>query len=198
MRRRSLAVDETNAAAEYARAVERLLEGSDDRPLIVSRADFEKIAAWWHKGIPLAFLEEQWRELQRSVRLRRGRAPRFTNLARAVDEAWVVVREGRRTPDPDDGVESGSRSPESNGKSSMDVQQGVSAIDGRDRPNEHELAQLAPTELLAAIRAEVDDELRPFRSRMTAEAMRSTTERAVADRLRRRLNFPRTSRTEVD
>jgi hypothetical protein len=55
------------------------------------------------------------------------------------------------------------------------------------------LVEVAPPDLRARTDREIDEELSPFRSRMTPEVFDLTRRRARVDRLRRELDLPRLS-----
>jgi hypothetical protein len=194
----------------YVRALAAALERSQDRPVILSAKDWDLASDWCARGIPLGFVLELMEE-------RVKRPPRsLAALARAVDEAWDVVRSGERgappaatgagAPDRECSRNTASRavafetsarqSPprcvEALQAAARDLREGSAAADV-DRTLDDALETICPPEWIRAAALEVDDELRRCGANLPPEARERTRVRAVRDVLRTRLGLPRST-----
>jgi hypothetical protein len=179
------------------------------RPFIVSPREFEAIASWRLKGIPVAVVCEV---IEAAGRRRSGRAPRaLTALAPAVLEAWEVVAAGRAVSRA-----TGARRDRSAARRAWEEALGrvpsddrlhtlltgllAQNADGRadeavDATLDASLPAAVPEDLARRVRDETAEALHPFRARMSDAEFRGMFDRAFADRLRAELKLPRLSLT---
>jgi len=197
----------------YARAVERLWSGLCGRAVILSPKDWSVVEEWHARGIPLQVVEEAIdAAAERRKRGRESPPPRGLGyIAAAVEDGWMAVLEGRRQGPYAGAPEEIDRAPgisswrermgaEEQGGALHDLLAGlIEAFDGGegaaglDRRLEAALPDAAPEELLRVIATEVARELAPYRERMTPAVYEETLRRAIATRLRHRLQLDRLS-----
>jgi hypothetical protein len=196
----------------YARHLERALSRVRQTPVVLSPRDWELVVDWHAREIPLAVIQEALEEAAARARKRGGSGPRsLTYLARAVDEAWDLIRGGR--VDPLDGEPPGSpsiadvreawiRARESAGEGSplaTLIRRLLRRLDDGEAPEEidreleRSILDAASPELVERIGGEVAAELAPVRERIRAGHLESTSRRATVTRLRRSLGLPRLS-----
>jgi len=193
----------------YAREVELLWSEFVERPVVLSPGDWRWITEWHRRGIPLELIVECIEEA--AERRRRGsgaRRPRgLSYLARALDEAWSVVVEGRTQP----AVASAARAaaaalaawrwrtaqePAGSALRSL-LERLIAELDAGLHPDRVDsalsrgLVEAVSPEIRHAAEREASDHLRSFRSRMRERQFDIAFDRAVVQRLRRRLQLPR-------
>jgi len=194
----------------HARELERALSRVLQRPVVLSPRDWELVVDWHARQIPLAVIQEALEEAAARARKRGSSGPRsLTYLARAVDEAWELIRGGRL--DPLHGARAASpsladvrgawnRARISTGEDSQLaalLEELLRRLDEGEAPGEVErelersIVNHAPRELAERIRDEVAAELAPFRGRIPPADLEATSRRAVVTRLRRSLALPR-------
>ena len=195
--------------ATFARAVERRLERLLQRSVVLSPRDWNVLAGWQARGVPLAMVLEAIDEVAAK---KKGAAPRsLTYFVRAVEESWRTVQEGRalrvgETPhgtlqgegDRAEPWEAAVRSGRLPGPLSRAVGELVARLrEGEDpRPVDDELdrilfAGIKAPEAHARAHAEALAALAAYERRMTRPAWSRTLERAVTDRMRLALGLPR-------
>ena len=197
----------------YARAVERALAALDDRPFVLSPRDFARVSDWYARGIPLGLVREALDEQARRARgcLTPGRA--LSRIGAAVEEAWLVVREGRPAsaagraagplPPTDAALDAwrGARDAAAGTPLAGLIERLLARAASGDRPETLDaemdagLASAAPRAVLSEAESAAARDLAPFRGRMEASAYEATRHRSVADRLRRALGLPRLALT---
>ncbi len=192
----------------YARAVERALTRLGGRPVVLSPRDFALLSGWRRRGVPLGtVLEALEAAARRSAS--RGTAPSLIYAARAVEEAWDVVRTGRAPTLP---VREGRPLSLEGARGRWSAAMGrapdrsplggllARLLDRLDRGEDparvdldldEELPGAVPGPLLARVQRDVRTRLVPFHGRMGEGAWSGTVRRAVADGLRAALDLPR-------
>jgi hypothetical protein len=177
--------------------------------VILSERDWALVEDWYRRGIPLQIIEEAID----AAASRRGRGevrpPRgLAYVARAVEEAWRTLLDGRVGDCPDDrpaneaapaGSTAWRRRLVAESENSLlrrllatlleALDSGMTAeeVDARlDR----EIADAVPSVLRSRVEDEVERELRPYAKRMKPETLAATRRRAVAQRLRASLGLP--------
>jgi hypothetical protein len=191
----------------YVRAVEAAWSRLLGKPGVVSPREFEAIASWRRRGIPLAVVCEV---IAAAGKRRSARPPRaLTSLAHDVLEAWEVVAAGRTTPHPTDAGPSRSaalrawqeaiaRLPEGDRLHTLLSTLLAEEADGRageeiDARLDASLAATVSEETLTRVKVETASALLPFRDRMSDEEFQALFARAFADRMRSDLGLPRLS-----
>lgn len=148
--------------ARYARAVERALAESSGRAVVMSPRDFSLLSGWLARGVPLGLVLEQIEH-----RKSRGRDVRsLASVARAVEEAWGSVVDGRLGATHDAGSPSPPATPAP--------------------PDDATLLGSASAGEIAEAERAADAALAAWRARMTPAAFASTRRRAILDHLRTR------------
>ena len=188
----------------FVRAIESAWMALAGRPVVVSPRDFEMLAGWHRRGIPLRVVLaaiEEW------GRTHRGRPPgSLRAFAPAIEAAWEAVRSGRaaaaapsvavRGQNPIAAWERARSAPAPQALRAL-LDRAIAAARGGEEPAavdaavDRGLPQAAPQAAVAAADGATTEALAPFRSRMSPDAYRSTWERARADRLRDALGVPR-------
>jgi hypothetical protein len=147
-------------AARYARALERALAQASGRAVVMSPRDFALVTGWLARGVPAALILEQIEH-----RKAKGKDVRsLASIARAVEEAWGAVVDGRVGASVPAEVHPSAAPP----------------------PDDAAILAAASPEARAEAEREADAALAPWRARMTPAAFASTRRRAVLDRLRAR------------
>lgn len=188
-------------AAAYVRALAAMLERARGRPAVLSGRDWDLANRWHERGIPLGLVEEVLRE-------RRARPPRsLAGIATQVEESWVTVERGRsstsRSGTAGPGAVPGSRkSVREAPRLPPEAEEIVGAIrhaapDSATRLDlevrlDEALRRGCGPEILDAITARVDADLRRYRGRMAREMLGRTRDRAVSDALRATFGLHRT------
>jgi len=176
---------------------------------VLSPRDWARIAHWHASGIPLALLDETLAAAVARATARAGPL-RIADLARAVEESWSVIVEGRLAAEgaPVVGV---PRDPLQRWRERRDQEPDESPLarllddllrrvaDGEapaalDADLDRRLEQAVPSELRVAEGAAVEQDLEPFRGRMRSTEFAATRARALLRRLRRRLDLPQLAR----
>lgn len=199
----------------YVRAIERALGDRGDRPFVLSPRDYARARDWYARGIPLGLVLEALEE--RSPRGRgvpTGRRPGLAHVARAVEESWDAVRDGRVSrpgieesgplPTVADALDRWRRARDAAAdgsalRSLLDrclgaLERGDTA-QSLDAALDAAIAGAASPDLVARVETEADHELQPFRRRMEPRVFEATRNRSVVDRLRRALDLPRLALT---
>ena len=188
----------------YARGIDRLWREVAGGDAILSRGDWSRIDAWFAGGVPLSLIGEV---LGDTCRARGGRAPRrLSDVARAVDEAWAVVREGRRsrgTPRAAVGGAAAARWRHRLESEPADspLRRLIAELLARHDAGESEqaidetldrcLGTVLPAALAERVRRDVEDDLALHTSRMSPARLAATARRATIERARRLLDLPR-------
>ena len=185
--------DETDER-RYVRAVEHAWAKARGRPGVLTRRDFEVVAGWRRRGIPVSIVLEAL-----DHKRRRSHAPPVTlaGIAAAVEEGWAAVAGGRATAAPDrppdpsqpergfhDAI---AGAPEGTALRALllRAEQGLG-----ERELDTALPGAVPAETLERAESETRAALASYRDRMSAEDYRATFARAVVDRLRLALGLP--------
>ncbi len=193
-------------ADAYVRSIERAWSEFTGRPVIFSPKDWVIVAAWHARGIPLEIVEQA---IEAATERRTGRKPRgLAYLSAAVEEGWSVVREARRSEEepspgaPEDPVpvkawvHRAATEPDGSALAPL-LERLLARLAAGEDPVQLDLeldAQVVgavPRSLSNAVREEISAEVEPFRGRMGETQFKSTIERAMAQRMRIRLNLPR-------
>ena len=196
----------TRTAASYARAIERRWSGLLERPVVLSPRDWALISDWYDRSIPLALVEEAIQSA--APRVRRGAAkPRgLSYVAPAVEEGWAAVVQGRvvepAAPEGGAAAEGGREAwerclREHAAGEPLAVLLGelLSLLDAGEVPGEvdarldRELVRAVPPALAEEVAAAVEQQIAPFRGRMSGEVLEATRRRACVKGLRRRLGL---------
>ena len=197
-------------AGSYARAVERHWSELCGRPVVFSPRDWALIEDWHQRGIPLQIVREA---IDAAAERRKGSSPTaaprgLAYIARAVEDAWQVVVEGRLVDaaasidgpsEEAGGIEAwrdcrGRQPPGSRLGRLLDeliqaFEHGAPTAELESRLDD-QLADAAPRELRARAESEVAAELKPYEHRMTSESFESTRRKVVMRRLRMWLGLP--------
>ncbi len=193
-------------AEDYVRSIEGAWSDFTGRPVILSPKDWEIVAAWHARGIPLEIVEQA---IEAAAERRTGGKPRgLSYLSSAVEEGWSVVREGRR-PEGDPSPEASQEAvpekawiqrvaaePDGSALGTL-LERLLARLEAGEDPVQLDLeldAQVvdaAAESLVTAVREEIFVEVEPFRARMGDTQFNSTIESAMAQRIRIRLNLPR-------
>ena len=199
----------------YVRAIERVLAERAGRPFVLSPRDFARVSDWYARGIPLGLVLEALHETagrEGAARQRRGAG--LGSVARAVEEAWEAVRDGRVLRGAGSEAEPLPRfetalgtwrrvlAEAAEGSPMHSLLGRLLALSDRgsspqelDASLDAEIAFAAPPPLVARVEGEADRELAPFRKRMAPAVFEATFRRSVVDRLRRALDLPRLALT---
>ncbi len=194
----------------YARRLEQALCRLRGTAVVLSPRDWRLITEWHRREVPLSLILDTLEELARGTgRGRRARPPRSLGaVARAVEEAWRVWREGRVVaaageaagPRPLGEACASWQAVERRERETplgrvlrellLALERGEDPAE-LDRRLDRELVAVAPGPRVRAARDAAEHDLSPHRSRMPAGALAATLERAVVDLLRRELGLPR-------
>ena len=196
---------------QYVRAIERLWSELLERPVVLSPRDWDRIRGWYARAIPLAIVREAIEELARPRRGGRQRRPPrdLGAIERAVDQSWEVVTQGRAVKQPasaphtafapaagtdlwparTERVQAGSGTEALLLEAAERLAAGE-AVTVIDRDVDLRLRDTVPADWIVEIEADVQRELAAVRGRMSPATLRQTQERAVCERLRRRLGLP--------
>lgn len=197
---------------DYARAVETMWTDLLDRPVVLSRRDWDLISGWFERNIPLQLIQEALHPAEQDSGggRRTKRPPRsLSYVAPAVEEAWSVVLSGRVQPQSVDESIPGKRddrlahwknrrSREAPGSplhtlltEILDrLARGDTPLE-LDQFLEEGLVEAAPEAILVEIEQQVELELAEFRGKMPPHAMKRTRTHAIMSRLRSELDLPR-------
>jgi hypothetical protein len=188
----------------YVAAIEAAWSKLAGRAIVVSRRDYETVAGWHRRGIPLPVILEAFAHFERTHRRRSG--PRsLAALARAVEEGWETIAQGRAAVPGPAPVEAGELGDDPWADGPWKRHPALAAIVSRiadgarrgedaasiDAALDRELPEAVPAETRDAAEANARRALAPYRPRMSPEAYRVTLARGVADRLRQALGLPR-------
>lgn len=188
----------------YVRRLEERVRRRTGRAGAFPHRDWDLARRWHDAGIPVGLVLE--------ILDARGKRPLhgLTSIARAVEEAWAVVRSGRlaRAGAPEPGAAGGERGAPSDrlvaAIAAMDdgalrraLGEVADAFAGRpDAPGIDDALDRAieigsPAEVRSEVEAEVDRALAPHVGSMPPETLAATRRRAVLDRLRLRAGLRR-------
>ncbi len=202
-------------AAAYARAVERILAELSGRPVILSPRDWALVENWHDRGVPLQAVLETIEEVATRPHRKRRRARIGLGLfARAVEESWEAIRDGRlRARAARTGALPRWSEARDAWVAARDRAGGVPALAGLlseligeierggepgtiDRELDERLPGAVPADVLETAKMAAGRGLAPFRGRFAPDVFAATCRRAIADRLRRMLGLPRLALTD--
>ena len=185
--------------ARYARAVERRWREIAGEDVLLSPRDWSRISRWFAQRIPLGLIEDVLAEA--------GTRRSLAAVSTAVEQAWSVVLEGRRTePElrgtPQEAAGDGrwrhriEIEPEGSPLARLLEELLEQRADGAparvvDEELDRRLAEVLDGTLADRVRQEVERELTPYRARMPTSRLDSTRRRATVERARRLLDLPR-------
>lgn len=196
-------------STSFVRAVEARLESILQRPVVLSPKDWSTLALWHARGIPLPLILETLDEVAAKKRGGHPRSLRY--FVRAVEESWQAVVDGRaiRHRNADGRDSSGSESREAPWTAAMrsgglppalagllgdlreDLARGVESTTVDEALDRALAAGAVAPDVHREARESAFEALREYRDRMPPDAWEKTLERAVVERLRRRLGLPR-------
>ena len=202
----------------YAQAVEQAWSTLTGRPAVLSPRDWRWLTEWYGKGIPIAIIHQAMRRAAQR-RATSGQMPRGLSwIAPAIDEEWRSVIAGKAEATRPHRGQVGSA-----GSAGLTRQEAIDAwracrltvgpgsplgealddvlsgwAQGADPETvdaalDRHLPDAVPPALRAEVEVAVARDLAIYRGRMPAGALETTANRALVDRLRRRLNLPRLS-----
>lgn len=188
-------------AGGYARAIERAWSALLERPVVFSPQDWNRVAEWHARGIPLAVVREALEEAAARARKRGRTGPaRLAAIGPAVEESWSAIMDGRSAAvEPPTAA---NRPVETPARWAALIRQGgplgeylhgvsLALDEGTLSPEsaaagiDERLPALVPRELLRKIEDDVDARLRGFAGRLGPAALARTRRRALLDGLRR-------------
>ena len=83
---------EETGLGEYSRAIEQMWSELLDRPVVLSRRDWDLLSSWFERCIPLQLIREALQPQGRTAK----KPPRtLSHVSMAVEDAWAVVLQGR-------------------------------------------------------------------------------------------------------
>jgi hypothetical protein len=193
---------------KYARAIEQIWSELLDRPVILSRRDWDLLSNWFERCIPLQLIREALQPHGRTVK----KPPRtLSHVSTAVEDAWAVVLQGRIAPHADEVYPSNDMaSALTHWQTRLSAEPDGSALHGLldellgrlasgdsprvlDRILDERLNKAVPARILEEIERAVAEELSEFRGKMPPAALGRTRAHAIMDRLRSELDLPRLS-----
>ena len=185
--------DETDER-RYVRAVEQAWARTRGRPGVLTRRDFEVVASWRRRGIPVSIVLEA---LEHKRRRAHAAPATLAGIAPSVEEGWAAVAAGRAAAAPGPSADPPSsergwreaiaRAPE--GSALRDLLQRAEAGLG-ERELDAALPANVPAPTLEQAESETRAALAAYRARMSADDYRATFARALADRLRLAIGLP--------
>jgi hypothetical protein len=192
-------------AAAYARTIERYWTDLLEQAVVLSPQDWSWVRRWHEHRIPLDLVREALAAANERDPAR-ARPRRLAEVARAVEESWQVVLDGRRSRDsevsgplPVDPVRLWRRrlqsEPAGSGLAELLAEllgrfDAGSAASELDAELDDRLPDAVPESLRRNVEEELEPELEPYRSRMPTPRWDATRRSATVERLRRRLELP--------
>jgi hypothetical protein len=193
---------------EYARAIEQMWSELLDRPVVLSRRDWDLLSSWFERCIPLQLIREALQPHGQTAK----KPPRtLSHVTTAVEDAWTVVLQGRIAPHAGEVYSSNNMaSALTHWKTRLSAEVDGSPLHslldellGRlasgdlpgvlDRILDERLFKAAPAQILEEIEQAVAEELLEFREKMPPAALDRTRVHAIMERLRSELDLPRLS-----
>ena len=193
---------------EYSRAIEQMWSEPLDRPVVLSRRDWDLLSSWFERCIPLQLIREALQPHGRTVK----KPPRtLSHVSMAVEDAWAVVLQGRIAThtdelQPSDDMATALTHWTTRSSAEVDgspLHSLLHELLGRlasgdspgmlDRILDERLFKASPARILDDIEQAVAGELSEFREKMPPAALERTRVHAILDRLRRELDLPRLS-----
>jgi hypothetical protein len=197
------------SAATYARRIERRWCELLEQPVVLSPRDWSLLNEWHERGIPLQIVVEAMQTTIERSRTR-GRAPRtaLSSLSHTVEDAWGAIVDGRRggpatfgeAPGPTPrSAESWRRRAKTEGGSALGalltdllrrLDRGAEPV-ALDAELDRRIAEASDPGVRCEIEREIERQLDPHRSRLSAAQIERTRARALVDRIRGRMGLAR-------
>lgn len=198
----------TLSATAYARAIESRWASLVGAPGVLSPRDWACVSDWHARGVLLSLVLESLEVAAEQARRRGGILRSLTAVARGVEEAWLVVREGRLGTAQEQGRPQGPRPAREAWRLRLGAEPAGSPLGARlgemlsrldagesaaqiDEELDRQLPQLVQADLLTEVSEALRRELAPYLSRIAAHEIEATARCATIDRLRQRLGLPR-------